>query len=372
MVRLLLLTFPLSLVSTIKAIPLDTTRPSHKGAMVEAATTSRAALATPPLRATHTKIMTAQVDVQVRACSRDQQSHAFMSSNLTSIPTTPSSAHTFACFNPLTFRHCPLTLLPPSLSPSVFPHPYHPPSSPIPVTLRPLPSLSPSVLPIPITHLPLPFPSTLLVTLLPPHPRHPSLSSLPIPVTHLPPTPSDSAISLPHPTHPPPSPIPLTHLPPPFPLTLTPSPTGQQQVSTGGYQQDSAMYSQGSVARGFPSGTDQYGGHSGATYGTGYGGGSDMSSTGNSYQYSQGSNGEKQSSGFPGGPRGGQQAHPGAQYGTGFSGGRWNLLFMCAGGVCCPLSFVPSVHTHMHTYHLPSLVCIGSRFDIIRRYISKL
>lgn len=97
---------------------------------------------------------------------------------------------------------------------------------------------------------------------------------------------------------------------------------GQQQVSTGGYQQDSAMYSQGSVARGFPSGTDQYAGHTGGTYGTGYGGGSDMPSTGNSYQYSQGSNGEKPSSGFPGGPRGGQQAHPGAQYGTGFSGGR--------------------------------------------------
>ena len=36
-------------------------------------------------------------------------------------------------------------------------------------------------------------------------------------------------------------------------------------------------------------------------------------------------------------------------------------FYLCAGGVCCPLSFVPSVHTHMHTHHLPSLVCIGSR-----------
>ena len=75
MVRPLLLTLPLSLVSTIKAIlPLGpTTLPSHKGAIVEAATASRAALATP--RATRTKIMTAQVGVQVRACPRDQQSH---------------------------------------------------------------------------------------------------------------------------------------------------------------------------------------------------------------------------------------------------------------------------------------------------------
>ena len=83
------------------------------------------------------------------------------------------------------------------------------------------------------------------------------------------------------------------------------------------------MYGQGSVARGgFPASTDQYASHSGGSYSTGYGGGSDMSSSGNSYQqYSQG-NGEKQSGGFAGGPRGGQQTHPSAQYSAGFGGGR--------------------------------------------------
>lgn len=102
--------------------------------------------------------------------------------------------------------------------------------------------------------------------------------------------------------------------------------SGQQQVSGGAYQQDSSMYSsQGSVARGgFPAATDQYGSHSGGSYSTGYGGASEMStSAGSSYpqQYTQG-NGEKQSGGFTGGPRGGQQTHPSAQYTAGFGGGR--------------------------------------------------